>query len=173
MHETSKSRRLASTAWTSLREDLGVDFGRIASRSDTCLVNKSPKQPNLKPMNMSASQSLELLYTDVIGPIRPASLRHNNYTVKNMDHYTSSSARRIRSWKKRWRSFFENPRFPVVCVYKIFVSTEGKNKLLAISKNTASQQPSLSVYRALHAQTKWDEGARRMQLLYHALPHEE
>lgn len=63
----------------------------IVSPCDTCLLNKRYQQPRAKQANISASQPLEMFYTDVLGPMRPmrpVSLRQSSYAVKYADHCT-------------------------------------------------------------------------------------
>ncbi|CAN0574163.1 unnamed protein product [Laminaria digitata] len=64
-----------------------TDFS--VSNCDTCALAKSKQQNHPKGALIDVTQPLELVYTDLSGPISPASGAGNSYVAKITDHYTS------------------------------------------------------------------------------------
>ena len=58
------------------------------SNCDTCAVAKIEQQNHPKVARVEFTQLLELVYTDLSGPINPASGVGNSYVVKFTDHHT-------------------------------------------------------------------------------------
>ena len=63
-----------------------TDFS--VSKYDTCALVKSKQQKHAKVARIEVTQPLELMYTDLSGPISPASGAGNSYVVKFTDHHT-------------------------------------------------------------------------------------
>ncbi|CAN0585167.1 unnamed protein product, partial [Laminaria digitata] len=63
-----------------------TDFS--VSNCDTCALAKSKQQNHPKVALIDVTQPLELVYTDLSGPISPASGAGNSYVAKFTDHYT-------------------------------------------------------------------------------------
>ena len=59
---------------------------------ETCLVNKSKQLPHPKVTEHKVTQPLQLIYTDIIGPIYPRSLGNYRYVHKFSDQYTKHLA---------------------------------------------------------------------------------
>ena len=58
------------------------------SNCDTCALAKSRQQNHPKVALIEVTQPLELVYTDLSGPISPASGAGNSYVAKFTDHHT-------------------------------------------------------------------------------------
>ena len=63
-----------------------ADFS--VSNCDTCALTKSKQQNCPKVAHIEVTQPLELVYTDVSGPLNPASGTGNSYVAKFTDHHT-------------------------------------------------------------------------------------
>ena len=57
------------------------------SNCDTCAPAKSKQQNHPKVARIEVTQPLELVYTDLSGPISPASGAGNSYVAKFTDHH--------------------------------------------------------------------------------------
>ena len=58
------------------------------SNCDTCALAKSKQQNHPKVARIEVTQPLELVYTDLSGPISPGSGAGNSYVAKFTDHHT-------------------------------------------------------------------------------------
>ena len=63
-----------------------TDFS--VSNCDLCALAESKQQNRPKVVRIEVTQSLELVYTDLSGPINPASGAGNSYEAKFTDHHT-------------------------------------------------------------------------------------
>ena len=63
-----------------------TDFS--VSNCDICTLAKSEQQNHPTMARIEVTQPLELVYTDLLGPISPASGAGNNYVAKFTDHHT-------------------------------------------------------------------------------------
>ena len=64
------------------------DTGCSVSNCDICALAKKKQQNHPKVARIEVTQSLELVYTDLSGPISPASGAGNSYVAKFTDHHT-------------------------------------------------------------------------------------
>ena len=64
----------------------GTDFS--VPNCDACGLANSKTQSHPKMAFIEVTQSLELVYTDLSGPINPASGAGNSYEAKFTDHHT-------------------------------------------------------------------------------------
>ncbi len=63
-------------------QELGVKFKNITGPCSTCRLNKSTQQPRPKKANLEAEKPLELVHTDILGPIQPPSLGGFRFVTK-------------------------------------------------------------------------------------------
>ena len=63
-----------------------TDFS--VSNCDTCALAKSKQQNHPKVARIEVTQPLELVYTDLSGPLSPASGAGNSYVAKFTDQHT-------------------------------------------------------------------------------------
>ena len=80
------------------------------SNCDTCTLAKSKQQHHPTVARIAVTQPLEIVYTDLSGPISPASGAGNSYVAKFTDHHTRLKSVFFRSKKNKAIDTLINPK---------------------------------------------------------------
>jgi len=96
-----------------------------------CLFGKQPRKSFPKESNIRAKEPLELIHTDICGPIKPCSLGKSNYFALFIDDYS----------RKTWAYFLKQKSdvFDAFKKFKAFVENESGYKIKAMRSDRGGE----------------------------------
>ena len=92
---------------------------------ETCALGKISKKPVPKMSDNKATQKLEGVYSDVIGPVSPSSIGDNRYAISFIDEFSGYAAVKFMKYKTQ-----------ALQTFKYYVAQYGRPKIVRTDNGT-------------------------------------
>ena len=92
---------------------------------ETCALGKISKKPVPKVSDNKATQKLERVYSDVIGPVSPSSIGGNRYVISFIDEFSGYAVVKFMKYKTQ-----------ALQTFKEYVAQYGRSKILRTDNGT-------------------------------------
>ena len=97
---------------------------------ETCALRKISKKPVPKVSDNKATQKLERVYSDVIGPVSPSSIGGNIYAISFIDEFSGYALVEFMKYKTQ-----------ALQTFKVYVAQSGRPKILRTDNETELKKP--------------------------------